>query len=265
MVHAGHRPAWESGPALDRFIGRWSRLVAREFLAWLEVGPALRWFDAGCGAGALSQTIVAHAAPRWVAGLDRSPMLAAYARHQIPERCVFLAGDATALPFKTHVFDVVTAALLLNFIPEPAMAVAEMRRVAQPGGTVAAYVWDYAGGMQMLRLFWDVAGALDPVARDLDEGRRFPLCHPTALAHLFSTAGLRDVATRPIDVPTTFEDFDDYWVPFLGGQGPAPTYVMSLSDQLRVLLRERLREILPVGPNGSIALTARAWAVRATS
>jgi hypothetical protein len=127
---------------------------------------------------------------------------------------------------------------------------------------VAAYVWDYAGRMELIRQFWDAAAALDPAAAGLDEGRRFPLCRPGPLAALFAGAGLAGVATRPIDVPTRFADFDDYWSPFLGGQGPAPGYAMSLDPQRRSALREALRARLPAAADGSIALTARAWAVK---
>ena len=150
----------------------------------------------------------------------------------------------------------------LNFIPEPARAVAEMTRAARPGGVVAVYVWDYAEGMQMIRHFFDAAVALDPKAIELDEGLRFLICHPEPLKHLFESAGLRDVEVRAIDIPSHFKNFDDYWSPFLGGQGPAPGYAMSLSEERRAALRERIRAGLPIAEDGSIPLTARAWAIK---
>jgi SAM-dependent methyltransferase len=174
----------------------------------------------------------------------------------------FEVGDAQSLSAGKNSFDVAVAALVLNFVPQPARAVAEMARVVRPGGTVAAYVWDYAGKMELMRYFWDAAVALDRAALDLDEGRRFPICQPTPLAELFSQAGLREVEVRPIDVPTRFRDFADYWSPFLGGQGPAPGYAMSLSEERRNALRDRIRANLPVSADGSISLIARAWAVR---
>lgn len=137
-----------------------------------------------------------------------------------------------------------------------------MARVTRPGGVVAVYVWDYADHMQLMRHFWDAAGALDPTARELDEGQRFPLCRPEPLAQLFQAAGLRAVATRAIDIPTVFRDFDDYWLPFLGGEGPAPGYATALSEERRAALRQRLRASLPIATDGSIQLVARAWAVR---
>lgn len=153
---------------------------------------------------------------------------------------------------------------MINFVPDQAKAIGEMRRATRPDGVVAAYVWDYAGAMQMMRAFWDAAAALDPNAVALDEGRRFPVCHPEPLVGLFADAGLKDVAVRAIDVPTVFKDFDDYWTPFLGGQAPAPGYCMSLSEDRRAVLRERIRAGLPVNDDGSIHLIARAWAARGT-
>src|SRR4030095_4043901 len=134
--------------------------------------------------------------------------------------------------------------------------------VPRRDGVVALYVWDYAGGMQLMRHFWDAAGSLDPAALPLDEGRRFPICRPEPLAALFRDAALAEVDVRALDVPTVFRDFDDYWTPFLGGQGPAPGYCSSLDEARRTALRERIRARLPVQPDGRIPLTARAWGAR---
>ena len=139
-----------------------------------------------------------------------------------------------------------------------------MVRVVRPGGIVAAYVWDYAGRMELMRYFWDAAVELDPAAGALDEGLRFPLCQPAPLAELFEGAGLQRVEGREIEVPTRFKDFDDYWSPFLGGQGPAPGYAMSLDEPRRAALRELIRSRLPIAADGSISLVARAFAVRGT-
>ena len=137
-----------------------------------------------------------------------------------------------------------------------------MTRVAVAGGVVAAYVWDYAGGMELMRRFWDAAVDLDPAAAELDEGIRFPLCRPEPPRAAFGEAGLAEVDVRPIDIPTPFRNFDDYWTPFLGGPGPAPGYTKSLPEERRRALRERLRTTLPVTADGRIELTARAWAVK---
>lgn len=254
---------WASGAQYEPYVGRWSRLVARELLAWLGAPPGWRWLDVGCGTGALTQTILERAEPSQVVGIDPSAGFVAYARAQVTDpRARFDLGDGQALPYADGSFDAAVAGLVLNFLPDPARGVAELARVVRPGGLVAAYVWDYAGKMELMRHFWDAAVALDPAAAVLDEGRRFPLCSPPALRRLFGAAGLQRVAVRAIDVPTRFRDFDDYWTPFLGGQGPAPTYAASLSAAQRDALRDRVRAGLPFAPDGSIPLTARAWAAR---
>jgi len=254
---------WASGAAYEPYVGRWSRLVAREFLSWLAVPPGKRWLDVGCGTGALTGMIVAMASPAHVDAVDRSEGYVAYAQEQVPDpRVRFHVADAQALPSDAAAYDAVVSGLVLNFVPDPARAAAEMARVARPGATVAVYVWDYAEKMELMRYFWDAAVALDPGARELDEGRRFPLCRPEPLGALFRQAGLADVEVRAIDVPTVFRDFDDYWTPFLGGQAPAPSYAMSRDEAGRAALRERIRAALPVEADGSIRLVARAWAVR---
>ena len=257
---------WASGAAYEPYVGRWSRLVAREFLAWLGVPPESRWLDVGCGTGALSAAILAVARPSTVLGIDASEGYVAYAREQIrDDRAEFRHGDAQALPFGDESFDATGSGLVLNFLPEPSRGQVEMARVTRPGGVAAVYVWDYAGTMQLMRHFWDAAAALDPTAVELDEGRRFPICRPEALERLLIEAGLEDVAVRAVDVPTLFRDFDDYWSPFLGGQGPAPSYAMSLTEERRAALRDRIRVSLPTPDDGSIRLIARAWAARGRS
>ena len=257
------KDVWAAGDLYEPYIGRWSRLVAREFLSWLSVPADMDWLDVGCGTGALTQVILETATPHAVRGVDPSAGFIEYAKSRIASPVAsFEMGDARSLPVDPASFDVAVAGLVLNFVPEPSGAVAEMTRAVRPGGAVAAYVWDYAGKMELMRYFWDAAVALDPAAFDLDEGRRFPICAPKPLSELFAQAGLRAVEVRPIDVPTRFRDFDDYWSPFLGGQAPAPGYAMSLSEDRRSTLRDRIRSQLPVAPDGTIELIARAWAVR---
>ena len=177
-------------------------------------------------------------------------------------RASFQSGAAQALPVASASVDAVVSGLVLNFTPDPAASLAEMARVTRSGGTVATYVWDYAGGMQMLRLFWDAAIALDRGALALDEGRRFPICRREALGTLWRDSGLTQIECHDIDVPTVFSSFDDFWSPFLGGQGPAPTYFSTLTEDARAALRDRLRAMVPIAADGRIALTARALAVR---
>ena len=265
MQPALFKDAWSAGALYEPYVGRWSRLVARELLEWLSISVQKDWLDVGCGTGALSQVIFEHGLPNAIKGIDTSADFIAYAKvHVDSARVTFEVGDAQALPMDSARFDVVVSGLVLNFVPEPGRAVAEMARVARPGGAAVAYVWDYAGQMQLMRYFWDAVIALDPTAFQLDEGQRFPLCQPEPLVQLFQTAGLREVEVRLIDIPTTFRDFDDYWSPFLGGQGPAPSYAMSLSEERRAALREQIRAGLPIANDGSIPLIARAWGVKGT-
>jgi SAM-dependent methyltransferase len=175
---------------------------------------------------------------------------------------VFAASDGQALPLASEVFDVAVSGLVLNFVPKPEKMVSEMARVTRPGGVCALYVWDYAGKMELMRCFWDSAARLDPDAGKLDEGVRFPICRPEPLRELIEGCGLADVEARALDVPTVFKNFDDYWTPFLGGQGPAPSYAMSLSAENRIALRDAIHERLPVEEDGSVKLVARAWAVK---
>jgi SAM-dependent methyltransferase len=254
---------WANGKNYEGYIGRWGRLVAAKFVDWLGQPEGLRWLDLGCGTGGLSQTILNKAAPAEIAGIDPSKGFITLAREQVGDlRANFVVGDAQSLPFASTYFDVAVSGLVLNFIPDPTLALNEMLRVVKPEGTIAAYVWDYAGEMQMLRVFWDAVVALDPQAASLDEGVHFKLCQPQKLEKLFKEAGLGTVEGQAIEVSTVFRDFNDFWEPFLGGQGPAPAYVATLDEIQKESLRERLRQTLSAGKEGSIHLRARALAVQ---
>ncbi len=256
---------WINGDTYESYVGRWSRLVARKFLEWLSIPKGSRWLDIGCGTGGLSSTILELAAPQEVLGIDLSEGYIRYAGQQVQDsRVKFQVGDAQALPVDALSYDVVVSGLALNFFPQTDRAISGMANASRVGGAIAAYVWDYAGKMQMMRHFWNAASALDPHAFDLDEGRRFPVCNPKALTQLFREAGLRSVETTPIDIDTDFKDFADYWEPFLIGQAPAPGYAATLSPVDLEKLRKRIQSSLPFALDGSIPLVARAWAVRGT-
>lgn len=262
---AERKDVWASGNAYEPYVGRWSRLVGRQFVQWLGVPSNKDWLDVGSGTGALYEVILEAASPRQVAGVDPSDGFVTFARHKVTdERAAFQIGDAQKLPVADGSFDATVSGLVINFVPDQSKAVSEMKRATRSRGIVAAYVWDYAGEMQMMRHFWDAAVALDPSAASLDEGRRFPVCRAEPLAELFRQAGVDDVTTCATDVPTIFRNFDDYWTPFLGGQAPAPGYCMALSEIRRAALRDHIRANLPIKSDGSIHLGARAWAVRGT-
>jgi len=255
-------PKVPAAQAYDAFMGRWSKVVARDFLAWLSVSQHSRWLDLGCGTGALASAILQSASPSEVWGIDQSEEYIAHARAILPQdRCHLLVADAQALPHELSGFDATVSGLALNLVPEPIAAIAVIR-VTRPSGLVGAYVWDFAGRMQLLQYLWDVATRLDPKAAELDQGKCFPLCHADRLRVSFTEAGVRAVDVRPLIVPTIFRDFNDYWTPLLTGHGRAAGYVMSLTAHQRSRLRESIQEDLPTHADGSLHLTARAWAVR---
>ena len=257
---------WSDGSAYEAFVGRWSRLVAARFTEWLDVPDGSDWVDVGCGTGALTSAVLGGHAPRSVVAVDPSADFIAYAGTAVRDpRAPFAVASADALPLESAVADAVVAGLVLNFVPDLPAALAEMRRVARPGGRLGAYVWDYAEGMQPIRRYFDAAIAVDPAAVEADEGRRFPICQPEPLRAAFVAAGLGDVDVQAITAPAVFPTFDEYWTPFMSGVGVAARYNVELAEPTRVAIRERLRATLPTEPDGTIPLSVRAWAVRGRS
>ena len=267
MSDASRHDAWAAGDSYDAYMGRWSRQIAPRFLHWLGAGSGLDWLEIGCGTGALSAAVAAHGEPKSLVSIDASEGFISRARANVPDpRVTFQVGDALELPAAAASMDVVVAALVLNFLPDREQALAEMRRVARPGGMVGFYVWDYpGGGVEFMRAFWTAAVALDSTARDLTEDRRFPFCTREGLCDLARRARLRSVESTPIEAPTVFRDFDDFWRPFTLGAGPAPGYCASLPADARERLRQKLHDSLPRAADGSIALKVRAWAVKAVA
>src|SRR3990172_603218 len=254
---------WAAGDAYETFMGRWSRRVADDFLDWLAHMPRANWLEVGCGTGALTKAVRQRADPASVVACDPSPMFVSFARNSIEDGCVtFLIAGADDLPRRHGGFDVIVSGLVLNFLPQPPDAVRSMRDRIRRGGLLAAYVWDYAEGMQFLRTFWDEAVALDPSAAPLDEALRFPICQPDALIELFEQAGRDAVTTEALQVPTVFPSFDAYWTPFLGATGPGPSYIATLNPDAQARLRLSLERRLVRAPGASISLTARAFGVR---
>jgi SAM-dependent methyltransferase len=254
---------WAAGATYEDFMGRWSRLLAPRFVSWLSVRPTANWLDVGCGTGALADAICAGANPASVVACDPSEPFIEYARRRrVGPQVSFVVAGVRQLPTRPGGFDSVTSLLALNFFPKPDAAINEFRRVAAVNGIVSACVWDYAGRMEFLRCFWDSVRAVDPSAVELDEGRRFPICRPDTLESLFREAGLADVVSDSIEIPTRFSTFAEFWKPFMGGTGPAPSYVAGLDSSQREALATRLERSLHREPDGAIALVARAWVVR---
>ncbi len=246
-------------------MGRWSKVVADAFVDWLSPKAKLRWLDVGCGSGALSEAIISKYDPEALIAIDQSEGFVRTAQERLGKRATCKVGEALSLPMDDSSVDMTVSGLVLNFIPEPEKALAEMRRVTTIGGTVAGYIWDYAGKMEFLNHFWDVAIELNPGASGHHEKLRFASSNAEELTAVFIRSGIVDVEAGPIEITTNFADFDDYWKPFLGGQGPAPTYVSNLKATERDELRDALMNRLPIKQDGSIQLSARAWAVKGSN
>lgn len=251
---------WHLGAAYERYMGRWSRQLALRFVDVLAAPPALRWLDVGCGTGALSAAIDARCAPCRLTGIDPSAGFIDAARHSLPPEVRLHVAPAEQLPLADAQVDLCVSALVLNFVRDADAALREMVRVTAPGGRIAACVWDYAQKMELVRHYWDTAAQLALLGPGQDQAERFPICAPEALADAFDRAGLAQVQVSAIEIEMEFADFDDYWDPFLGGQGPAPAHAMRLTEADRGRMRSALRSRLPARSDGSIHLAARAWA-----
>lgn len=249
----------------DRFMGRWSKLIAPSLVDFSEVGDVFAVLDVGSGTGALAFAVRDATTTTRVLGIDLSREYVDYAAAKSDSaRVRFEVGDAQALRLQSGSFDRTMSLLVLNFVPDPRRALAEMIRVTKPGGVLSAAVWDYDKGMEMLRIFWDEAVALDPAIAVLDE-RHMPLCKQGELAALFREVNLDRVVEKALVARLRFASFDDYWEPFRLGQGPAGAYVSKLSIAQQARLRDRLRErLLPSGVDRPIELSARAWSAKGT-
>jgi SAM-dependent methyltransferase len=254
---------WTSGSHYEQWMGRWSRLLAHEFLQWLNLPAGLRWLDVCCGSGVITESIVERNAPASIVGIDASPEQINFARqHRAHPNVTFQTGDAMSLPLPDATFEAVVCGLGLNYVPNPVEALKEFCRVGAPAGTIAIYVWDYAQGARFLREFWDAAIAVDHEAASFDQAHRFPICTPEGLQSLFEEAELKHATLHALEIVTHFPSFDDYWEPLLTGQGSAPNYLATRDKKIQEKIREHLRATLPANAQGAIELPARAWSIR---
>ena len=253
------------GAAYERFLGRWSRLLAGPFAEFAQPAGAGPVLDVGCGTGSLALILDEEREARQVVGVDIAAPYIAFARSRPGAGGVgFAVGDACRLPHADGSFVAALAQLSLNFVPDAVQAVREMRRVVRSGGVVAAAVWDFRGGLVFQRLFWDTAAGVDPAAGAARD-RLFsgPLALPDGLPALWRDAGIAAVKRGSITIRMDYADFGDYWEPLLGGQGPVGAYVECLPPERRRLIEERVRAAFLSGaPDGPRSLTATAWAVR---
>lgn len=251
---------WADGGAYERYMGRWSSLVAESFVRWLDPPPALDWLDVGAGTGALSLSLARTGQARSVTAVEPTAGFRAEGQRLRGDPVIsYVDGNVEHLP--QGPFDAAVSGLVLNFVPDAAVAVQNMREATREGGTVASYVWDYASGMDFVRVFWEVAAKLDPSAAALNQGARNDICNPDELEALWDRAGLHSVRSQGLVIDVVFADFEDYWQPFTGGQGAAPTYVAGLDEDQKARLGAALRDRLAGDPGTPIAMTARAWAV----
>lgn len=267
MNETSRHDAWNAGDSYDAYMGRWSRQIAAKFLDWLDMEEKLDWLEVGCGTGALSESILSKCEPDSLLGVEQSEGFVTTARKNITDdRVEFQVGDAQDLALPDQSRDSVVSALVLNFIPDKEKALREMIRVARRGGTVAFYVWDYpGGGVEFMRAFWQAAISINPEAADLAENKRFPYCTREGLEGLTSAAGLVEIKSTPLEAPTIFKSFDDFWNPFTLGAGPAPGYCMNLEPEARDQLRSTLLNRLPIQDDGSIPMKIRAWGIKGTT
>ena len=261
----GRREMFADAEAYERFMGRWSSRLARLLVDFTGLGETGQVLDVGSGTGALAFSIARLKAHCQVIGVDPSKEYVGYAgsKNSSPDRVRFQVGDAQHLEFSDATFESSLSLLVFNFIPDRARALHELIRVTKPGGRISAAVWDYGGGMSMLRNFWDAAVAVDPTAGKLDE-RHMPLCRAGELAEFWKQSGLVQVEERALlDMTMPFQSFADYWDPFLLGQGPAGASVRRVDANRRQALRSEVKRRLVIeSEDAPFTLPARAWAVR---
>ena len=250
--------------AYQRFMGRWSEMLAPLLVDFARPPDAGRVLDVGSGTGALAFAVAARRPRCQVLGIDPSPEYVGFARqrNRFPGRASFEVGDAQRLRFADAAFTSSLSLLVFNFIPDHTKALLEVKRVTAPGGVLAAAVWDYGEGMKMLRVFWEAAGAVDEAARQADE-RHMPLCRAGELDDLWKRNGLEKVEARPLEITMRFASFTDYWQPFLLGQGPAGAYLRKAGEDQRTAIRREAKRLLALNTEDApFTLPARAWALR---
>ncbi len=252
---------FSDGAAYERYMGRWSGAVGAIFLDWVAPPQNARWLDVGCGTGVFTELILDKCSPATVAAVDPSAAQIEQARNKpIAKRTDFRVADAQMLPFLDGTFDVVASSLVINFIPDRARALAEMRRVGDLGGMVAGYVWDFAAEgapSSAIRFGLSQIGVQPPHTSGTEDSRL------DAMSSLFAGAGLRDIATRTIDVSMSFLDFEEFWQTQIPAFTPTGKVIASLSEADRERLIEAVRVRLPAAHDGTITHSARANAIKA--
>jgi SAM-dependent methyltransferase len=256
-----------SGDGYELQMGRWSRRLAEPFIDFCGLRDGDTILDAGCGTGALTAALTQRTTTARIKAIDFSAIYVEHARRQVSEpRVEFSVGDICALPYDAASFDRVLSLLVLHFVPRTEQAVAELRRVARPGATVGAAVWDARGGLVANRIFFDAAAALDPAGNER-RARNFtrPMTRPGELAAAWRAAGFIGIRDTMLTIRMDFTSFDDYWAPYLGKDGPGPEYMATLDGGQQQRLRDLVRAAYLDGEeDGPRSYAATAWAVAGT-
>jgi trans-aconitate methyltransferase len=256
------KESWNDATAYDSYVGRWSRLISADFLQWLQPQMNLNWLEVGCGTGSLTSEIVSRALPQRLLAIDKSDAYLASARSHIISPQVVLSNiDLGELPIEK--FDYITSGLVLNFLSAVEAKIECMLRYLKPGGSISAFVWDYAGHYQPMRIFWDAAKELNESAGKFDAGLKYPLCTQSNLTALFEGANLSNIRFTKIERIATFRDFDDYWLPIASAQGSVTDFLNTLGENKKEDLRALLKKRLPIALNGEIKLILSALAIEA--
>ena len=256
---------WTDADANERFMGRWSRIAGHEFVRWLDLPAGLRWLDVGCGTGALTKVVLDDCGPAEAVGIDPAEAQLSQVRRQVTDpKVTFVSGSGISIPFDEAEFDVAVSGLVLNFISEPARMISEMRRVVRPGGRVALYVWDFAGGGGVSQHIAAVLADLHPAAaQGAFAAQNAGTTHLARLMKMFLDAKLEHIAVRPIDITIRYRDFDDYWHSNTGFTSPVARQIDALAPAECEALRTRIQASLPRSrTDGWIEYTARANAVQ---
>ena len=261
MTGQSRHDAWASGESYDLYMGRWSRQIAPRFLGWLDPAADLDWLDVGCGTGAFTELVLDRCAPASVLAVDPvSAQIGHAQRLPVGRRADFQVADARALPFADSTFDIVTAALVLNFITDRPRALSEVRRASRAGGVIAAYVWDFGAELSPS---WPFRAGMRRFGCDVPDVPGTKESSIDALLSLFERAGLERIATKTIDVTLPFADFADFWEAQTPSYSPTTKMIAKMASSDRMRLIDTVRAGLPVNPDGSIEYSARANAIKA--